>query len=514
MWPFQKLYTESQLTNKVADAINEVVGELTSELLDSEQFTTVEEATGRAVQLLAEEDAGWVLLSGDKGIISESDRRSMVRRARIESELGTHGKQSIGLWTSFGIGSGVKYRLESAAPPQAKEILDAYWKDPDNTIVLSALGQAASSDKLLRDGELPFVLHGEKDIKVRWLDPLELTIASDPEDKYMPRYYVRRYCKPGETKETVVIYPNYINKDGDYDGVTADNKRYNKAMSDASLDNKTAVVQMVKLNNRLERPLPLIAAQLPWDQAFRRFIKSRVNIQQALARYAYKVKHGKGAAAGTALKAKLNTTVGSVGTDTNPPPTSGSTFVENMAATLTNMKQETGASAAQIDGNMLINQIGAAAGLYPHYLGAGDAFKLATATAMEAPMRKQFEQYGGLWTSGYEAQLEYVLRRAGIENVGVTCETPEVFPQQVTETVDAIVKLCTVYPKISTGDDVLKKGLSLVKIPNIEKALENMIDVAPVSEVGQRKSQAAAMLLKLVREAKVEIEEGGGGNNG
>jgi len=49
-------------------------------------------------------------------------------------------------------------------------------------------------------------------------------------------------------------------------------------------------------------------------------------------------------------------------------------------------------------------------GVFPHWAGMGDAYRLATATAMEGPLLRQFSRYQSLWAATFRSAVQIVLR--------------------------------------------------------------------------------------------------------
>jgi hypothetical protein len=88
------------------------------------------------------------------------------------------------------------------------------------------------------------------------------------------------------------------------------------------------------------------------------------------------------------------------------------TLIENEAVTLEQMRTESGASSAYVDGRMLIHEFCAATGIFEHYLGDPSTGNLATATAMELPMLKMFESWQRLLASIYVAIFDLVVGKA------------------------------------------------------------------------------------------------------
>jgi hypothetical protein len=88
----------------------------------------------------------------------------------------------------------------------------------------------------------------------------------------------------------------------------------------------------------------------------------------------------------------------------------GSTLVENQAVDTTDLPMTTGASDAKTAGEMFSWMALLSGGVFPHYAGMGDAYRLATATAMEAPIQRQFSRYQQFWSAQFRKMLRIVLQ--------------------------------------------------------------------------------------------------------
>ena len=146
-------------------------------------------------------------------------------------------------------------------------------------------------------------------------------------------------------------------------------------------------------------------------RTYRDFLQDRRAIARAVATYVDKISAKGGSRAIDTIRRNLESALTSVSAtmETNPPPVAGSTWLENEALERTRMPLATGAGDAEIDGNALIAQAGLAGGIYPHWLGRGEAFRLATATAMETPTFRKFRRYQLWWADVWEEMAKAVI---------------------------------------------------------------------------------------------------------
>ena len=104
------------------------------------------------------EDEGWITLSAISGdVISSDERIANLKLSRLWSVKDPMGKQAIRLWTDYTFGSGMTWSVNEENKA-TKKALESFWDSKDNQKILGAAGQRKSSNKLLIDGEIFFVI--------------------------------------------------------------------------------------------------------------------------------------------------------------------------------------------------------------------------------------------------------------------------------------------------------------------------------------------------------------------
>jgi hypothetical protein len=140
-------------------------------------------------------------------------------------------------------------------------------------------------------------------------------------------------------------------------------------------------------------------------------MEDRLAVSAAKAMYVRKAKVSGGSRAVDNVIANLRSALSSTqSTETNPPAVAGSTLVENQAVDTTDLPMMTGAADAKTDGEMFAWMALLSGGVFPHYAGMGDAYRLATATAMEAPIQRQFSRYQVFWSAQFRKMVRVVLQ--------------------------------------------------------------------------------------------------------
>jgi len=328
----------------------------------------------------------------------------------------------INLWTNYGFGENIAVTPEDE---DAVEVWDEFWKADRNQAVLA---QDRIADKLsnwlLVDGDrfLAFyvsILDGET--TVRRINTKEITeIVTDPADNNVPLFYKRQWIASDNHQRTM-YYP-------DWEAFFAGAKELNRAKlprdavradqirqwDDGRGKNTVACILHIAFNGKDEDSLygwPLLGAGSPWIRSQKRHLENRLAVSAAKAMYVRKATVKGGSRAVDNVRAALQTALSSTQSyETNPPAVAGSTLVENQAVTTTDLPMTTGASDAKTDGEMFSWMAGLSGGVFPHYMGLGDAYRLATATSMEAPIQRQFSRYQIFWSAQFRKMVRIVLQ--------------------------------------------------------------------------------------------------------
>lgn len=95
--------------------------------------------------------------------------------------------------------------------------------------------------------------------------------------------------------------------------------------------------------------------------------------------------------------------------DSNPPAAAGSVEVENRAVNTEDLSMKTGADDAKTDNEIFTWMPSLALGLYPHYMGLGDSYRLATASSMEKPLEMQWDRYQSFWQAQFRRMFRVVI---------------------------------------------------------------------------------------------------------
>jgi hypothetical protein len=399
---------------------------------------------------------GWESYGLGYTLDSSAERQRAVKESRRMWKYSVVAIWEIGLWTSFGLGESIVIEPASNNPmsdeedddgnplPLASTVWDEFWRADRNAPLLA---EDKIHDKLsnwlLVDGERFLAFYGSSidgECTVRKLPPEEITeIITDPDDAATPWWY-KRVFSDTEKQNKEWYYPDWglffsDNLDRAAEVlpkgvIRADEIAANKDEIGASSGGTTVCVLHVPLPSRDESSLrgwPLLSpAGAPWIRAHKKFREDRAAVAARVAMFVDKLKHQGGSRAGTALALQMASTLSASNRmETNPPPAAGSTWVGNQALDLERMPLSSGAGDAKADGEAMLLMAGLAGGVYPHYLGAGDAYRLATAQSMERPLLMQWSRYRSFWSAQFRKMVKIVLKFYEQYNTGVEFDTYE-----------------------------------------------------------------------------------------
>jgi len=449
------------------DAMNVAIRQVEREDIAG-RLLKLSEAEFMSMELL-KDDAGWQRLSDASNLdMPDALRVGIVHRARQYARHDGIVKQTVSLYTNFGVGTGfagtVNEEHEAAATT-----LNAFIKSPANRQIFSTQGQRNSSKALLTDGEIFFVLFPSDPMKIRTIDPLEIVaVATNPEDKSEPRIYIRKYYVGSQ--EHTKLYRDWM-WDGEGGAATAQGKLVTGDLEDA-------VIYHVKLAGRGLRGESGLIADMDWAKQYRKFMTGRAAVVRAIAMFAAKLKMQTDAAGLAAAATQLGTGLSQSTSETNPPPVSGSTMLENAGATYSTVRQETGAASAKVDSELFMQQATCGSGMFPHYYGLGNSFRLATAASMEPPMFKAFTAYQELWRDAYELIFQYVLEQANVpdEQCVVNVKGQPIREQDIGPLIDGIEKTVRTFSTLAASDDIAKYALTLLGISKPDEVLGQLAE--------------------------------------
>lgn len=350
--------------------------------------------------------------SDQYGVSVQDERKYALNESQRLYKHDPMAQWQIWLWTFFGFGEDIQVMPEDE---NAAEVWSEFWEADRNVYLLSPDKLQYLSQKVLVDGEFFFVYYVNTlrgSTTVRLFNSSQISqIITTPGDDMEPLYYKRQWVD-GDMHQNEMYYPDwltFISYNGNMPEVDLP-----KGARLAHLEKPETIVLCQHVAHNIKsgnRGWPLLSTAAPWIRAHKRFREDRSAVAASVAMFVNQIKaKGAGSRGVDAIKQVLNSQLSqSKYNDTNPPSVAGSTFIANDASELSRMPLNTGGGDAKSDGEALLLMAGIGGGLYPHWMGAGDSYRLATATSMEGPMLRQFSMYQKFWSAQFRDMVRVVL---------------------------------------------------------------------------------------------------------
>lgn len=474
---------------------------------------------------LALDDMGWEPMAGSKypNQFSKAAIDKIAQMARVYWLKNPLIKRAVATQTSYVFGQGIDVVAEEET---VQEVIDAFMEDTKNRAELT--GEQAFMTKeteLQVTANLFFVLFSNPvngATRIRTIPLNEITkIVYNPEDGGEPWYYLREWNQPNEAGSDTydvrkAYYPdiNYAPRSGLPD-------RFNNVEV-----MKNNPVYHVKTNCLTDMSFGVseIYAAIDWAKAYKEFLEDWYSIVKSLSKFAWKATSKSGAqgmnAALNTLRGTLSGTLGAA-VDGDLPGQSAQVWMSTDNFDLTPMPKS-GATVAVDDGRRALLMVCAATGIFEHYFGDPSTGNLATATAMEQPMRLMFQERQQLWIDVLTTILDYVIDRSALSTAGTLHGTlvyndygeahvdtgstdrsfnvtfPPILQEDVNQRVDAILKAVTLSGQEEAGTIDLKSATTmlLTALGEDTDIVDTLFpeDLKPWSEVeAEKQAQALAI---------------------
>ena len=433
----------NEMTGLVYDALHYGPNVLDAKTMEN-RFAEISSLTlwdSELIDLVAQINADWDIVSGQS---YGSGRVRAIQQAQILALTDPVVGHIIEMWTDFGFGQ--KIDISPRAGDDAKNIWTEFFTAKRNKAILGQKEIQRLSETMLNDGEVIFVFYVDKtngQTTIRTVPSTQITeIITDPHDHNTNMIYKREYQVGNSKTMKTVYYKDWLFDDQPEIVKFRTLQYFGEHYRDASIEGNNFELEntgngskvfigqeqdsrtqdpnadvMVMYNARKifkGRGYPLITAGIPWAQIYSNFVADRATIQRDRASVTSKITaRNAGSRAISNIQNWLQSSKAtSDNPETNPRRASGSTMIENESATYQRMSMGTAGADAEKDGSIIIAMLGLAGGVYPHYLGFGQAFRLATATSMEKPTLKRFERYKTIWSAIWAEMVDLVLTMA------------------------------------------------------------------------------------------------------
>jgi hypothetical protein len=417
------------------------------------------------------------------------------------------------LWTDYGFGQKPDIVPRSE---QVRNMWNEFWEAPENQYIFNERKLNELSNKLQIDGEYWFVqfiseIDGTSILRIIETDDIK-KIYYEQEDPAVPVYYKREWWSGqfGSEKHTL-YYRDYRATESQVASVKEQivDEDPNAEFAENKPDTDVQVFH-VKFREIEGRGWPFLTAGFAWSRGYKGFLEDRATINKAAAAVVEKVKVQGGQRMVDAVKQRLQSSLvnGSNRVEKNPPPASGSIWVENQALDREWMSRPTNAADAEKDGVAMLAQVALSGKVYPHYLGRGEYYRLATATAMEGPTLKSFQRYQSFWSSVWrtlvhmvaDAKLKYDPSVTQIDNYEVDVNTDRIIDTDVKE-IDEIMLAINDGAEKGTVDleTAQRAQLSLIKMALQTVGTPNVVEVVGVVNEELEEALATGGFMEFAR---------------
>lgn len=368
------------------------------------------------------EDQRWDSVGSDpdRGVEDPyGERVESITRSRTAVRRSPLVKVAINLLQHYTLGQGVNFKAQNRS--LVAKIVDELIENTANKAVWSShQAQKEFLEGLYVDGDFFFVLFPNYEDGTLEVGTLDATLVEDPipdpeNAKVIHFYKVRRPSKKydfaqgrwdvesARQGDEFVYYRHYL----------AEDVEVPTGMPASKL--QPGLMMQVSVDKRGKFGRSQVAIALDWLRAHREFMEDRSTINKSAAAISWK-KTRKGPASDIAAEAtRLQSSIvaGPGRYEQNPAKASGAIHVQNEGSNMEWVKTETGGAAADFDERKLRMMAGAAlGGIANHYFGDEGNSNLATATAMELPMLKMYEEWQQVLRETLSDIIEFGLKAA------------------------------------------------------------------------------------------------------
>lgn len=425
-----------------------------------------------------------------------------------------------------------------AADPDIDAALTAFYADPDNRVELTShQAHGMKETELQTDGNLIFVLFTNAQtgrVRLRSIPFDEVDdLVTDPDDAKRPWFYLRRWTQidaDGAHKPMAAYYPDW---------------RYMPLAQPPTFrdvpvrwDQPVFHVRVGGFSN-WRWGISEVYAAIDWAKGYKEFLEDWASIVRAYRRFAFQLSTPGGRSGVAAAKARLSTTIGSGGGETNPPPLAGSTFIAGEGTTLTPVRTA-GATVSADDGRRMLLMVAAATGLPETFFGDASVGTLATAKSLDRPTELMMRDRQTLWGDVLAQVHDYVLLQAvkspqgSLRGAGtvvtliedglrservewaedidphVAIDWPPLIEHDTAATIAAIVQAATLNGQQPAGtmdlQMISRLVLSALGVQDVDQVLAGLFDDETGEPLGAAEASEAAWL-EAVREMRATLAQ-------
>lgn len=359
---------------------------------------------------LALANAGWVRFDDfDSAELSLQSIKKIAHNARKFFLKNPLIKRGVNVQTDYVFGRGVNI---NAKDEDINLVIQRFLDDEKNQVELTshiAMLQKDREQQLDGNTFLVFFVHemtGHCRVRSIPLDEID-DIICNPDDAKEPWFYKRVWQETKlnvddgtQATETKIAYYS----DWQYSGTITTIDKV-KVESAVVLHIKTGGFAGWKFGVSEQY------AALDWARSYKDFLTNWATLMAAYARFAMKVNVQGGARGVSSAKEKLQTKLGTTSIETNPPATTGSTWIQSDQAALDVVKTA-GATTKAEEGRRLLLMVAAGQDLPETFYGDVSVGTLATAESLDRPTELKFSNRQEFWQSLWKRIIKFVLECA------------------------------------------------------------------------------------------------------
>lgn len=514
------------------DQLRESYSRLEESLRQERDTNTLLEESVRTLELQLE-DEGWQRLSAEgEREFSRQGLAKIISLSRLMFLKNPLVNRAVLVQSYYVWAQGVSITSDDES---TQKLITAFLNDPKNQAELTGHQARTMKEQDLQTlGNLFFVLFSNLatgEVQVRTVPVEEISeIVCDPEDSKSAWFYKREWTQSvldigtgvSTSKPQTAYYPSLQYSQ------TATERIPTIGGKPVVWDAPVYHVRVGGLSD-MRFGIPETFAAIDWAKAYKSFLEDWATIVRSYARFAWNLNTTGGAKAVAAAKTRLNTTVSTSRTETNPPATTGGVFISS-GAEMQPIKTS-GATTSAEDGRRLLLMVAASFGLPETFFGDMQTGNLATAKSLDRPTELKFRDRQELWRSILDTILQYVVARkkrapGGMQIVGsteqanITIKFPPILEHDVSNTVSAIVSAATLDGKSPAGTidwrTTARLVLEALGVVDIDEILALVADEREEQQARREEMAAAvtqsvnpqmAEAVKALREAIQRVHE-------
>ena len=451
---------------------------------------------------LAQEDTGWLKLSGESS--REFSREYLTRiitTSRIMYLKSPIINRGVNVQATYVWGQGVNIQANDQG---VNELIQGFLDDRANqTELTSHQARTLKEVDLQVLGNIFFVFFTDVQgaVRVRTIPVDEVQdIICNPEDAKDPWWYKRVWTErslDGGTRQRTAYYPDWRKP------VSAGQPSDGEVMKEPVYHVKVGGLSDMRFG------VPETYQSLDWAKAYKEFLEDRATIARALSRFAWRMSTPGGKGAIAAAKAKLGTTIGTLGTETNPPPTAGAAFIGAAGGATLDPIRTGGATIHPDEGRRFLLMAIMSMGLPETFYSDASVGSLATAKSLDRPTELRFLDRQHLWTDVHQDIFQFVLDQAvaagelaqGADRY-IEIGFPSILERDQEVTVRSIISAATLDGKESAGtlDDrtLIRLLLTALGLDDVDELIDRIAPeggeslMAQLRAERQERSQAIA----------------------